>query len=70
MFELLYEQQTNCKFTANLLSKERKKLKASKRNNKSQTNINKLFTKQKGNNARPKVTIFNCKVRLRLSHTM
>ena len=32
---------------ANLLSKVRKRVKATKRNNKSQTSINKLFTKQK-----------------------
>ena len=56
-FVLLYEQQTNYKFTAKLLSKKRKRVKTTKRNNKSQTGINKLFTKQKGNNARPKVTI-------------
>ena len=42
----------------NLLSKVRKRVKAAKRNNKSQTSINKLFTKQKENNARLKVTIF------------
>ena len=42
---LLYRQIANSQ--ANLLSKVRKRVKATKRNNKSQTSINKLFTKQK-----------------------
>ena len=42
---LLYRQIANSQ--ANLLRKVRKRVKVTKRNNKSQTSINKLFTKQK-----------------------
>ena len=48
-FVLLYEQQTNCKFRSKFIKQSKKKGESnySKRNNKSQTSINKLFTKQK-----------------------